>query len=125
MTFWLFLSWFCIGAITAHHAKKRGRSPIAWFFIALFFGVFGLLFLFLLPVKEKEEMVTQQAPISPPLAPTTPEPVLFWYYLDEARQQHGPLSKQAFESACKEGKLKTNNYVWNTEMDQWKRLDEI
>jgi hypothetical protein len=123
MNFLFTLAWiFLTSALTAYVARARGRSPFRWFLIGFFFGLLGLLALFLFPKKE-EAGVQHTEP--PPLAPQQPPALLFWYYLDEKHQQQGPLSSVAFDTVRKEGKLGVNTYVWNTDMDNWKRLDEV
>lgn len=42
--FWALLIWGC-----ASIAKGKGRSPIAWGFLGLFFGLFALLLIAILP----------------------------------------------------------------------------
>jgi uncharacterized protein DUF4339 len=123
MTLLLFLSWLLLGGITAYYAKGRGRRPIIWFFVGLFFGIFGLIFLFILPIVHEAPECKKE--VCSPAPPTSNNPLLFWYYLDEANKQHGPLSALAFEEARKEGTITARNYVWNTEMENWKRLEEI
>ncbi len=38
----LFLLWFGIAVVTAIAAASRGRGPVAWFFLGLFFSIFAL-----------------------------------------------------------------------------------
>lgn len=35
--------WLAFAIVTAIAANARGRSPAAWFFIGLIFGIFGLI----------------------------------------------------------------------------------
>lgn len=35
--------WIAFAVVTALAAKSRGRDPIAWGFIGLIFGIFGLI----------------------------------------------------------------------------------
>jgi hypothetical protein len=35
--------WAAFGVVTALAANSRGRSPVAWFFIGLIGGIFGLI----------------------------------------------------------------------------------
>ena len=121
----ILISWILFGGVSAYYAKQRGRNPYAWFGIGLLFGVFGLILLFILPKKNEAEIVVEAKP--EPTAPRalSTEPVLFWYYVDDENQQQGPMSPTAFDTAKTDGRIKPTHYVWNTQMDEWKRLQEI
>ncbi len=123
MLYFTFLSALCFGGICAYNAKRRDRSPSAWFLTGFFFGIFGLIVLLLLPHSKKE--VVQKTTRTPP--PITPEvSSIQWYYLDAATQeQHGPMSHIAIKNAHQEGRISNSTFVWNTELDNWKRLEEI
>jgi len=117
----LTFSWFLMGGIAAYHAKKRGRNSLLWFAVGLSFGILGVILLFTLPSKKTLFI----APPSVPILPEKTDSPLFWYYVDQQHTPQGPMSSLAFEAAKKEGKLDPLSYVWNTEMDSWKRLKEI
>ena len=127
MSIWLVIIWFIFGALAATLAKQKGRNPIAWFFIGLAFGIFGLAFIFFAPKIEPD--AAKQTTEPPALAPfpksSLNDPVLFWYYLDKEDKQHGPMSASAFESAKASGQVSSSTFVWNTEMDNWKKLAEL
>lgn len=109
-----------MGISSAYLAYKRGRNPYAWFAIGVLFGIFGLFAIFFVGGQKK---------IAPP---PRPEPVLkihgpsdkFWFYLDLAQQQQGPMSLDALTAAWKEGKLDLATYVWHEELPDWKPLKE-
>ncbi|WP_062136041.1 hypothetical protein [Demequina aestuarii] len=42
--------WFTMALLAGGLARTRGRSGLAWFFLTLFLGPFGALFLVLLPM---------------------------------------------------------------------------
>jgi hypothetical protein len=122
----IYISWFLMGSASAYYAKKRGRNPYVWFGLGLLFGLFGLIFLFILPkrVEEKPAVVVEKIPdLFSPRASN--EPVMFWYYLDDENKQQGPMSPTAFECAQADGRVKSFHYVWNTQMENWKKLEEI
>ena len=120
-----------MGSITAYLAKKRGKNPYIWFGIGMFLGVLGMLILFFMPNKKK----SVQAPtepikddeitidVTPEVKPSELEK--FWYYLTKGNEQHGPMSFDALKRAFKEGLVSDATYVWNEEMDAWKRFGEL
>lgn len=129
--------WFAIGGVCAYYARERGRNPFAWFAIGLIFGIIGLVSLFLLPNRKKELLLNNTAQnsytppepaietIEPEEAPPPPKSNKFWYYLDQVNQQFGPMSYDALQEAWKEGKISLNTYVWNEDLENWTRFEEI
>lgn len=117
--------WILLGLACSHFANKRGRNPYTWFFIGMFLGVFGLLLLFVLPIK-KDDVEVIVEPIPPP-PPEEKEPIIqrFWYYLDNENKQFGPMSFEALKTASTEGKVTPNTYVWNEDLENWKLYGEL
>jgi hypothetical protein len=118
-----------IGMLCFRCAKKRGRNPHAWFAIGLFFGIFGLGALFLLPPLNKLPRI---GPSPDPLLAKKNLEILdpshsskLWYYLDEENQQFGPMSLDALTNAWERGKVDKTTYVWNEVMENWKHLEEV
>jgi hypothetical protein len=118
------LGWGC-----SYYAKRRGRNPTPWFFAGLFFGIFALLILFILPVRKAGEKTVAQAPSAPKPAPlTTIFPLhagKLWYFLDEQKAQFGPMSFDALSKARHEGKVQEQTYVWNETMENWQRFQDV
>lgn len=125
-----------IGLICFVWAPKRGRSPYNWFFIGLFFGILGLLALFLLPPLKRRRIPTPQMKAADALAIPSINPLRLetidpsheskmWYYLDQENQQFGPMSIDGLSRAWHEGKVTQATYVWNEVMENWKRLEEV
>jgi hypothetical protein len=120
----LILGWGC-----SYFAKQRGRNPLNWFIAGLFFGIFALIALFILPIRQKNEKQTLQT--LPPsknlqltiLTPSHAEKL--WYFLDEQKTQFGPMSFDALSKAWNEGKVQEHTYVWNESMDKWQRFQEV
>ncbi len=118
--------WVLLGSITAYYAKERGRHQWGWFCIGLFLGIFGIILLFVLPRKK-----LQTPPVYPEMEeiPAPPPKVLgstkFWYYLDGENKQLGPMSYNALVSASQEGKVTPTTYVWNEDLENWKRFGEL
>lgn len=117
----MLISAVAIGALSAYLAYKRERNPYLWFFVGFLFGIFGIFAIFFASAKKKP------VPVAAP-----PEPVFtiagptdkFWYYLDPAHQQQGPMSRDALTIAWKEGKVDLSTFVWHEEMAEWKPLKE-
>ncbi len=116
-----------IAFICSHFAKKRGRNPLYWFIWGALFGVFALAALFILPVKKKAAPASAKGPALMPLlqvvAPTHMGKL--WYYLDQQRQQCGPVSFDGLSKQWTDGKLHLHSLVWNDELENWKRLEEV
>ncbi|HSW86597.1 MAG TPA: DUF4339 domain-containing protein [Rhabdochlamydiaceae bacterium] len=57
--------------------------------------------------------------------PSPPKSNKFWYYLDQANQEFGPMSYDALQEAWIAGKISLNSYVWNEDLENWIRFEEI
>jgi hypothetical protein len=115
----------CIGALTAYFAhKKRGRAPLPWFFLGFFFGLLGLLSLFLLPKKLPQE---PPATLSIELGNKTQHPMKqqLWYFLDATGKQTGPISFFALKAKYAKGEVLKSSYVWNAHLEQWEILNQL
>lgn len=120
-----------IGGITAYFAEKRGRNPSIWFFLGMLFGVFGLILLFILPVS-REETEKNSAEIPPEIkkivAEPEPLPVIEekqWFYLDQKKQQFGPVLASQVQALLDKGELTSGSYVWSQGMAGWKKVGEL
>jgi hypothetical protein len=100
-----------IGWVTSYFAKKRGRNPVTWFFIGAFFGLLGLLALFLMPaIKIQKEVLVPvvghgQQQFTPEFTQFTPVVTdefagKEWFYLDEHLKHQGPFSQAALQQAA-------------------------
>lgn len=115
------------GAACAHYAKAQGRNPWRWFVIGFLFGLFGLLFIFILPRMKKRRVQPAPSPAPAVSAPVLPAPAQadkLWYYLDEENGQHGPMSYGVLKKAFEEKKISSETYVWNEDFIDWKQLKE-
>lgn len=114
------------GLITAYLAIRRGRRPVFWFFIGFFFDLLGLIAFFFVPTPKKKLI-----PVPLTGTKTVPEPYLFgpadkfWYYLDESREQVGPMSHSGITNAWKGGKLSPATFIWHEDLPEWKPLEEL
>ncbi|MDE3047470.1 MAG: DUF4339 domain-containing protein [Verrucomicrobiota bacterium] len=108
-----------IGAISAYLAYKRGKNPYLWFVLGFLFGIFGIFAIFLTSPKKAVQPVPRQ-PVFRIEGPSDK----FWYYLDPAHAQQGPMSLDALTAAWKSGKIDLTTYVWHEELPDWKPLKE-
>jgi hypothetical protein len=114
------------GLISAYLSFKRGRNPFIWFFVGFFFGMLGTIALFFTPKIGKKEETMQASPIKLDPQPYLYGPVgKFWYYVNEAREQIGPLSYEAISEEWKSGKLANKTLVWHEDMTEWEPLEQL
>lgn len=120
----LILGWGC-----SQFARQRGRSPLNWFIAGLFFGIFALILLFILPVLKRKDPLKSESfpsPKIPQLMLQTPSHAeKLWYFLDEQKTQYGPMSFEALSRAFSEGKIKDHTYVWNELMENWQEFEKV
>jgi len=121
--------WLLIGVSTAYFAQQRGRNPYIWFAIGIFFGLLGLLFVFLLPVvnanEESDSNVDKES--FAPLLPQKNHEFLIndWFYLDSQNKQQGPISFNALKKMLEEEEIKRSTFVWSEGMPDWKKIEEF
>ncbi len=117
--------WLMMGAIASYYAKERGRNPQNWFVIGLLLGILGLALLFLLPRITRKPTLVQVKRQEVQFVPKKSEPHKFWYYLDPENKQFGPMSLNGLKSALKDGKIDLQTYVWNEDLESWKKFGEV
>lgn len=118
----LILVWILIGCLTAYVADQKGRDGRIWFAIGLFLGFLGLLTLFLLPSIKQEVQEVKEEPLP---QSTFGFQKKDWFYLDEERNQTGPVGFNALINAWKENKINESSYIWSEGMDKWSRVNEL
>lgn len=118
----LLFAWIC-----GHYALRRGRNPTTWFVAGTFFGIFALIALFLFPKrKPKSQTPASSTPKVPSIKAACPiQAQRLWYYLDEKKEQFGPMSFNALSQAWLKGAVQEQTYVWNEEMKNWQPLKEV
>jgi hypothetical protein len=139
------LFWTITGITTSYIAKQRNRNPIAWFFVGLFFSLFGLLLLLALPSKaipaeEKEEakvpdiktMHSDAAALSdgsmynePSIPRISRDSQIDWYYIDSKAKITGPLKLPELRKALIEAKMDAKTYIWCEEYLDWTQIFSI
>lgn len=117
----LILFWVFFGCIASYLAKRRGRNPLAWFFLGLFLGVLGVLLVAILPNR----LHKPRTPPSPARPQRSEVWLKMWYYLDPAHAQQGPLDFPDFAKLRRENHLTETSFVWGEGMKEWKRLAEL
>lgn len=125
-----FIMMLAFGALTAYLAKRQGKNPYVWFILGILFGIFGLFFLFFNPVSKKQAKSAPETAPGPTTIDITPKVTSvdkdkFWYYLDAQNKQFGPMSFDALRRAWQEGTVTQETYVWNENLEHWKRFGEF
>lgn len=129
------------GGLCAFFAKKRGRNPINWFFWGLFFGVFSLIILFLIPPyvngeKKKLSMAAaatvKSATKIQPLETAFERPLLdhplksaHWYYLDANHTCSEPITFDQLWRGWEDGTITDETQVWTEGMSDWQSVGEL
>ncbi len=126
MLFLYFFAWVLLGVVTSHFAEKRGRNPKTWFLIGMFFGLLGLLVLFLLPSFSvpTEQIKPSPSNLTLPLAIADVEDTQ-WFYINDSKKQQGPISFTIIKDMVLKKELTDRSYVWCEGMDQWNRIESI
>lgn len=135
----IFLIWFVLGAATAYIANIRGRDPFLWpmgvltlSLIGLPFAVIGIAILYFLPtVEENEEDIPENREFAG-ILPAEDLNLTFaslisseWFYYDQLKERHGPVSFKEFQFAWKSGDLDKNSFVWMEGMEAWVKIDSV
>lgn len=125
--FYSFLLTIFNACLCAHFAKKKGRNPMLWFMGGALFGLFALATLFFVPKQRAAQPKASE--VAPPAkrlkALNAEQACKFWYYLDERKEQFGPMSFEALSKAWNEGKIQAHTLLWNEDLEGWKRFDEV
>ena len=136
--FWTLLFGLILGALCSYFSRGRGRDPLGWFAIGFFFGIFGLIALFIIPPKVQRLEVNASQPLegsggAPEIDPVQPkrelpppsEELTLWYLIDEEGDQQGPMSFDALSRSFHERKVLPSTFVWNEDMEEWKKISDL
>ena len=128
--FLMFVVSMFFGFVTSYYATKRGRDAFFWFWIGVFFGLLGFLFLFLLPAlnkegedEENEGKISDEELLLVEKSPVSPCEYKEWYYFDEERQQQGPVTFVVLKKMWREGLLLPASYVWSEGLPDWEKIE--
>lgn len=129
-TFLFIISWLMFGAATAYFAKQRGRDPTIWFLIGTFFGILGLIFVFILPAIKPEEGSAGGEALLPDEKALSQLPhhdyaIKEWYYYDAQKQRIGPISFNDLKVRWTDAAITLESYVWSDGMSDWKPLKDV
>ena len=113
-----------IGVLTAYFAKNRGKSPLLWFFIGTFFGIFGFIALFFFPTQKQEVGPEKETAQIQEMQKESPFKDTSWFYADKAYTQQGPVPFNELVRLWKQNEVSQETYVWSQGMKEWKRIGE-
>lgn len=129
------------GWVNAFIASKKGRDPLLWFVLGLFFALISLIILLVLPAVKPKKRVEGDSPFVGTTIDVTPlgakEGVTTteirldsvedqsWFYLDERRQQKGPITFLQLKELFKERIVVDNTYLWSEGMSEWMPLSRL
>lgn len=118
--FWLFFGFLC-----SKIAKKKNRNTFSWFLLGLLFGLLALICIyFIKPLKVATQNNSKTHPSISNLH-LIQDDKNYWYYLDIAQKQIGPVSIKKIFDDYFEGIISDNTFVWNDTMSNWKKLKEV
>lgn len=149
--FTFFLLYICLGMLTAYLANKKNRNLIGWFLAGMFFGIFAIIFLLILPPlpsstqdnrsmdqQDSEEFLLQNTLEDSEIIsiPDTMNQIAIdtekWFYLNKDYTNVGPISivqLTAFLKECKHSPEKGIDpqelWVWKKGMPNWKKVKNI
>jgi hypothetical protein len=122
----IIIFWILLGLLAAFIAKKKGKNPYFWFGIGLFFGVFGLLALWLIaPTIKKEEKKIEKVIEKPSFFYQEENAQKLWYYVNENKEQIGPIQLGSLETLWEEGKISASTYIWTSDWPSWKKMEDF
>lgn len=144
-----------MGSLAAYLAIKKNRNPIGWFLAGMFFGIFGIVLLFILPPLQKSgeqdnnDMMSSEDGeddlqynsfsqlFSPPqlveetaAAKSFPATEEQWFYLDMQKNNIGPLNIEDLLTSLKNRGSRENInpmeiWVWKKGMNQWEKVKNL
>lgn len=125
-------SWLLFGGASSYFAAQRGRDPFAWFLIGMLLGILGLLLLFLLPPIQSEDVSKkgkgeESFEFDPSLNSEVPFNLRYkdWFYLDDKREQKGPLPFSQLKKEWTQEKLFPHTLVWSEGMGSWQKIEDL
>ncbi len=110
------------GALGAFLATRRGKNPYLWFFWGFFFGILGALAIFFTSQRKK---LSERPSIQPSVPKIQGPAEKFWYYVNTANEQVGPMSLAVLNATWVRGEISESTLVWHEDLSEWKRLGEL
>lgn len=147
----LFLIYILLGFLTAYMARKKNRNPIGWFFAGMFFGVFGIIVLLILPPLSHKDThpnlpdendfsnnalnsFLENTSLTENLSSIDKVDISTekWFYLNKEKQAVGPLSFEdlllflnAKATQEKENEAPQNIWIWKKGMQNWEKVKNV
>lgn len=120
------ICWLFCAITSSKLAYKKNRDTQTWFILGLFFGIIALAIIYFLKplkiIRNIQKKSNQSLANHFSILKTDNN---YWYYLDNEKNQIGPMSlKKLYDIYLKE-KISNYTYVWNDSMDTWKKLIDI
>jgi hypothetical protein len=113
-----------IGVLCSRYAVQRGRGPQTWFYIGLFFGLTGLITLFLLP-RAKPAPVAQPQDMAP-IGSQPPDPRFQnWFFVDQKQERQGPVPFRRLFTAWRDQLISSDSLVWTEGMAEWEPICKL
>ena len=114
-----------MGVLTAYFAKNRGKSPLLWFFIGMFFGLLGFIALFFFPLEKKAITETEKA-LEPTVTPQTENVYkdTAWFYANKDLAQQGPIQFNELQRLWNLQEIHQDTLIWKQGMREWKKICE-
>lgn len=116
-----------LGYVTARLSEESGRNPFVWFFIGMFTGIFGILFLLLLPSKKEAEIIDFTEEIENPMENDQKKELYNsdWFYMSFDEKEKGPIPFKDLSLAYGDGIINTETYIWREGMPNWIKASQI
>ena len=122
LLFYITISLFW-GWITARFAQKKGLNQKNWYIAGMLFC--ALAFIMVLFQRKKNLKMPEPVDKSQLIPIHLSHRECLWYYLNKTGQQFGPISFQALINDWENNKIEEESYVWNEDLDDWKRFNEV
>jgi hypothetical protein len=116
------------GYITMLIAERKGRNPLLWCVLGVFFGIFAIIAIVLLPPAVSRSGGQDEGVIEIKATRVEPEPrvpVEGWYALMSDRNQIGPMSLHRLKEMFVAGELTKESYVWHETMKEWSEIGNM
>lgn len=131
-----------IVAISVLVARLKERPPIFWGMMSLFFGIYALFILVLLPPskkrgsqeKEKKESSEGEQPLPAFVEPKVEKVPEFstdalsladWFYLDDKKNVIGPKTLNEMQKLVQDLELTGDSWVWCEVLPSWKKVKDL
>ena len=122
LLFYITISLFWLW-ITARFAQKKGLNQKNWYIAGMLFC--ALAFIMVLFQRKKNLKMPEPVDKSQLIPIHLSHRECLWYYLNKTGQQFGPISFQALINDWENNKIEEESYVWNEDLDDWKRFKEV